>query len=152
MTGVASSPDERASRAARLETQAVFRHADEAYRRFSCPASAECCQLAARKRQPWLWLSEWRVLEARLRRDQRTIVPRADGACPLLSDTGRCTVYEDRPFGCRTFFCERVKGPAQQPTAQVNAMLMRLERVSRALDSEAEPKPILAWLGLEPAP
>ena len=27
--------------------------------------------------------------------------------CPLLTSSGRCSVYAWRPFGCRTFFCSR---------------------------------------------
>ena len=26
-----------------------------------------------------------------------------------MSDDGKCLVYASRPFGCRTFFCEREK-------------------------------------------
>ena len=27
-------------------------------------------------------------------------------ACPHLSPGGRCTIYENRPQGCREFFCD----------------------------------------------
>ncbi|MGC3998833.1 MAG: YkgJ family cysteine cluster protein [Anaeromyxobacter sp.] len=58
------------------------------------------------KRQPYLWPSEWRVLMEHLKREKRALPPpRADGACPFLDASGkRCSVYEARPFGCRTFF------------------------------------------------
>lgn len=144
-----SSPlTERAHRAARLETRAVYRHADAAYAPFSCPASAECCQLAKTGREPWLWLGEWLVLEERLRREHRTdpVEGASPGACPLLAPNGRCSVYEDRPFGCRTFFCHRIQGPARQPVERVNELLERLERVARAADPAAEPRPLTQWL------
>src|SRR6185295_5725337 len=91
---------------------ALYRQADSAYERFSCPSSAECCQLRRRGRQPWLWPVESAALEDALRRQGRRVPePRADGGCPLLDEAGRrCTVYEDRPFGCRTYFCDRASG------------------------------------------
>ncbi|MHB8878075.1 MAG: YkgJ family cysteine cluster protein, partial [Myxococcaceae bacterium] len=58
-------PARARERAALLETRALYRLADAAYAPFSCPASGECCQLAARGREPWLWPSEWRLLQAR---------------------------------------------------------------------------------------
>jgi hypothetical protein len=140
------APTERARRAARLETRAVYRHADQAYAPFSCPASAECCQLAKTGRQPWLWLGEWLVLEERLAREGRRPRARPDGACPLLGDDGRCTVYEDRPFGCRTFFCHRIQGPARQPVEAVNALLERLAKVAQQVDPDSQPRPLLEWL------
>jgi hypothetical protein len=135
----------RAQRQARLHTLAVFRHADEAYAPFSCPATAECCQLAKTGREPWLWLSEWLVLKERLVRDGRGPLPRT-AACPLLDANGRCSVYADRPFGCRTFFCHRIQGPARQPVETVNALLERLQAISKTLDGDTEPKPLTEWL------
>src|SRR5207253_181763 len=64
---------------------ALYRQADAVYARFSCPASAECCQLRQRGRQPWLWPVELAALEDALRRQgRRAPGPRADGGCPLL--------------------------------------------------------------------
>src|SRR5205823_5208735 len=83
-------------------TRAIYRLADAAFARWSCPSSGECCQLAKTGRQPWLWPSEWKLIAA------RKGPPRADGGCPFLDAAGaRCTVYADRPLGCRTFFCGR---------------------------------------------
>jgi putative zinc- or iron-chelating protein len=125
------------------ELRAIYRQADAAYAPFSCPASGECCQLAKTKRQPWLWYPEWLLLA----RSHPLPPPREDGGCPYLDAAGkRCTVYADRPFGCRTFFCERIRGPARQPGDTVNALLVRLERVSqRLLPSLTGPRPILEW-------
>ena len=49
------------TRAALLETKAVLRLADRTWARWSCPSTAECCQLATTRRPPWLWPSEWAV-------------------------------------------------------------------------------------------
>jgi putative zinc- or iron-chelating protein len=124
------------------ELRALYRHADAAYAPFSCPASGECCQLARTPRQPWLWYPEWKLLAR-----HPLPPPRADGGCPYLDSTGkRCTVYADRPFGCRTFFCERIRGPARQPVDTVDALLRRLEAVSqRMMPSLTGPRPLLEW-------
>lgn len=139
-----------AERRAEQETRAIYRLADALFGPFSCPATAECCQLTARGREPWLWPSEWRVLKAAtLAAHGQMPQARTDGACPLLDATGkRCTVYADRPLGCRTFFCHRVRGPAQQPTLEMNALLERLERVNRVdsdddVAADVEPLPLL---------
>jgi Fe-S-cluster containining protein len=127
-------------------TRAVYRLADEAYARNSCPGSSECCQLATTQRQPWLWPSEWELLK---RRFPTLPPPRSDGGCPFLDAEGRrCTVYEDRPFGCRTFFCHRMTGPAKQPVETVVRLSRRLEAINQRLDSNVSgPTPILEWYG-----
>ncbi|MBL8956286.1 MAG: YkgJ family cysteine cluster protein [Myxococcaceae bacterium] len=116
------------------ETRVIYAKADTLWSRWSCPASGECCQLAKTKREPWLYPSEWRVLT----KERPLPPPRADGACPFLAE-GRCTRYADRPLGCRTFFCERIRGPASQPAHEMNALLERLARVN----GDAEPRPLL---------
>ncbi len=125
------------------ELRVIYQRADEAYARFSCPASGECCQLARTQRQPWLWAPEWRLLSGR----HGLPPPREDGGCPYLDSAGlRCTAYADRPFGCRTFFCERIQGPARQPVEAVDGLLRRLEAVSqRAEPSVTGPRPLLEW-------
>lgn len=125
------------------ELRAIYRQADAAYAPFSCPASGECCQLSTTRRQPWLWYPEWKLLASH----RPLPPPREDGGCPYLDAEGRrCTVYADRPFGCRTFFCERIRGPARQPADTVDALLRRLEAVSqRVRPSLTGPRPLLEW-------
>ncbi|RKH59063.1 YkgJ family cysteine cluster protein [Corallococcus aberystwythensis] len=141
----------RALERALQETRSVYRQADAVYGPYSCPASGECCQLAVTKRQPWLWLPEWELLK----RSKPLPPPRADGGCPYLDPGGlRCTVYADRPFGCRTFFCQRIQGPARQPSEEVARLLLRLERISqRVMPSLQGPRPLLEWYaGVSTAP
>ena len=57
-----------------------------------------------------------------------------DGSCPLLSDKGKCTIYASRPFGCRTFFCERAS--AKPPRKE----LVRLGRDILSLSERFDPK------------
>jgi Fe-S-cluster containining protein len=56
---------------------------------------------------------------------------RADGACPLLRGDGRCLIYQDRPFGCRTHFCAAAGGPYAR--AEVLDLVRRLEAVDARL-------------------
>jgi Fe-S-cluster containining protein len=134
---------------------ALYRQADAAYARFSCPASSECCQLTQRGRQPWLWPVEWAALQDALARQGRRVPEaRADGGCPLLDAAGRrCTVYADRPFGCRTYFCERASG-GRHPLEATVALSRKLEALAVEAapdDSAAGPRPILDWLREGPA-
>ncbi|MDP3151289.1 MAG: YkgJ family cysteine cluster protein [Archangium sp.] len=137
---------------AATETRAVLRQGSAAWARHSCPGTSECCQLATTKRPPWLWPSEWKVLEARLARDRRALpAARADGGCPFLDAGGkRCTVYEDRPLGCRTFFCQRIIGPNKLPADETNALMERLSALNLAVDDRCEPRSILDWHALSP--
>ena len=58
----------------------------------------------------------------------------------------RCSAYVSRPFGCRTFFCHRIRGPAREPIEAVALLSERLERVAQTLDSDcATPRSLLAW-------
>jgi Fe-S-cluster containining protein len=141
-------------RRAVTETRAILTKASAAWARHGCPGTAECCQLAVTRRQPWLWPSEWKVLEERLKRDRRPLPgAREDGACPLLDAGGkRCTVYEDRPFGCRTFFCHRITGPAKVPADETNALLERLRSANVAADDRATPRAILDYFSRSPSP
>jgi Fe-S-cluster containining protein len=124
------------------ETRAIYRRADALFARFSCPSSGECCQLKATGREPWLWPSEWELLM----QGRPVPPPRADGGCPFLDESGkRCTAYADRPLGCRTFFCARVRGPSKQPVLEMNALLKRLEAVNRGADEDAQPLPLREW-------
>lgn len=140
--------DASARRRALAETRHVLREGSRAWAPYSCPGSAECCQLAVTKRPPWLWPTEWAVLVDRLARERRPLPPkRPDGACPFLDASGkRCTVYEDRPLGCRTFFCGRVQGPARVPADETNALLERLEALNLALDARAAPRALPDWI------
>ncbi len=136
-----------ARKRALAETRDILRRASALFARWSCPSTAECCQLATTGRPPWLWPSEWEVLLERLRRVQRPLPPRrVDGGCPFLDEVGqRCTVYEDRPFGCRTFFCHRVRGPTRQPTVETDALLHQLGAANLEWQDEARPLPLPEW-------
>ena len=66
--------------------------------------------------------------------------PQATSALPIAADRraplpaprrrGRCRIYASRPFGCRTFFCDRVQGPGKLPRAEVQRISRRIADLS----------------------
>jgi Fe-S-cluster containining protein len=131
------------------ELDRIYRAADALYARASCPASGDCCQLAVTRREPYLFAIELRRLELALDKAGREMpAPRPDGGCPLLDATGRrCSVYPDRPFGCRTFFCDRGRGPMPK-NSDVHALSARLTELADSLEPVAKPRQIrelLEW-------
>jgi hypothetical protein len=133
-------------RRAAHELESLYQRADATYAPFSCPGTAECCQLSARGREPWLWGVEW---DALVRAVPSLPPPRADGGCPFLDAAGkRCTVYAHRPLGCRTFFCHRVRGPRHEPVEEMDRLTRQLEVVARSVrPEETGPRPLTTWHG-----
>lgn len=133
--------------AALRETRFLLAQLSRAWAAHGCPGTSACCQLQVTGRPPWLWPSEWAVLAAELARTGRPLPPaRADGGCPFLDPDGkRCTVYEARPSGCRSYFCHRRTGPAQEPAAATHALLERLASLNLARAPDAAPKPLPEW-------
>src|SRR4051812_29178971 len=85
-----------------------------------------------------------RVLVAIGRRGGRLPRRAADGVCPLLGKDGpggaSCTIYEDRPFGCRTYFCDDATLPDGNRRAEVDRLARDLRAVAeRAGDAEVVP-------------
>ena len=76
---------------------------------------------------------------------RKELPERTDGACPLLhSFTSRCMIYEGRPFGCRTHFCEAAGGPYER--REVIELIRRLEEVDERLGGDG-PREITAAIG-----
>ena len=98
----------------------------------ACVASAECCRFRLTGRTPYLTRGEALLAAAAWRAAGRTELPAAaDGGCPLLGARGRCQIYEGRPFGCRTHFCEAAGGPYAR--GEVRDLIQRLEAIDEQL-------------------
>jgi len=115
------------------QTRAVY--ADLANRPVErqCELRTECCQFKLTGITPYLTKGEALVAAKALKAAGRKELPkRADGACPLLHpQTSRCLIYKDRPFGCRTHFCEAAGGPYER--REVIDLIHRLEDVDAKL-------------------
>jgi hypothetical protein len=101
----------------------VYAEVDALLAGWTCDASTECCRFGVTGREPYPTSVEIAELERAVRArgglPKRRSLPVVSGArgederrCTLLSDEGKCLVYASRPFGCRTFFCDRASGPA----------------------------------------
>lgn len=106
----------------------------------NCIARTECCQFQLTGQTPYLTKGEALVAAKGFRATGRKELPESpDGACPLLKrETGKCMIYADRPFGCRTHFCEAAGGP--YPRKQVLDLIRRLEAVDRHLGGDGPRK------------
>ncbi len=105
-----------------------------------CTLRTECCQFHLTGKTPYLTPAEALVTARAIKATgRRTLPDRTDGACPLLHpQTGRCLIYEARPFGCRTHFCSAAGGPYAR--RDVSDLIHRLEKTSLPLgNSEARP-------------
>ncbi len=98
-----------------------------------CEMRTECCQFRLTGLTPQLTKGEALLAAKAFRATGRKSLPESvDGKCPLLKpDTGRCLIYADRPFGCRTHYCAAAGGP--YPRKQVLDLIRRLERVDEVL-------------------
>jgi len=108
-----------------------------------CTLQTECCQFKRTGLTPYLTRGEALVAAKALRTAGRRKLPeREDGACPLLHPrTSRCLIYQDRPFGCRTHFCEAAGGPYAR--AEVVDLIRRLEEIDADLDGRgSRPLPV----------
>lgn len=98
-----------------------------------CTLISECCQFKLTGLTPYLTKGEALVAARGVRAAGRKEMPeREDGACPMLHPrTGRCTIYNERPFGCRTHFCPAAGGPYVR--GEVIDLIRRLEKVDAML-------------------
>jgi uncharacterized protein len=131
----------------RTELLAIYRETDALLGPYSCEASGECCDFANTGREPQptaLELAE--VLHAaRGITITKKKLPLAGQSrrCALLSDDGRCRIYASRPFGCRTFFCERMTGPRKLPRSDIQHLSRRIADLSqRAFPRDPWPRPL----------
>ena len=99
----------------------------------SCMRVNECCQFKLTGRTPYLTRGEALVAAKGLRASGRKELPiSADGACPLLDQrAGKCLIYADRPFGCRTHFCAAAGGPYAR--REVADLIQQLETIDAEL-------------------
>jgi Fe-S-cluster containining protein len=100
----------------------------------ACTGIARCCHFKLNGRTPYLTRGE-AIVAARAWRaaGRKEVVPAPDGCCPFLKSE-RCQIYEGRPFGCRTHFCEAAGGPASRK--EVRDLIQRLETIDHQLGGD----------------
>jgi Fe-S-cluster containining protein len=97
-----------------------------------CTGISDCCRFRLTGRTPFLTRGEALLAYQGSRAVGKKKVPApADGACPLLGADGRCTIYDSRPFACRTHFCEAAGGPYTRK--EVRDLIHELEAIDQRL-------------------
>jgi uncharacterized protein len=133
---------------ARAELRAIYTEVDALLAPYSCEGTAECCDFANTGREPTpttVELAETLHAARALGGERKRHLPMADASrrCALLSDEGRCRIYASRPFGCRTYFCERMTGPKKLPRAEILALARRIAALSeRTFPRDPLPRPL----------
>ena len=107
----------------------------------NCLRQTECCQFQLTGKIPQLTRGEALLAAQGFRATGRKTLPApTDGACPMLqAGTGKCLIYESRPFGCRTHFCQTAGGPIERH--EVLPLIRRLEKIDRELGGDG-PHPL----------
>jgi uncharacterized protein len=105
-----------------------------------CERRTECCQFKLTGLTPYLTKGEALVAARALRASGRRQLPAAvNGACPMLeAPSGRCLIYADRPFACRTHFCAAAGGPLAR--GEVVDLIRRLETIDAQLGGDGRRK------------
>jgi Fe-S-cluster containining protein len=98
-----------------------------------CIGLADCCRFRLVGHTPYLTKGE-ALVAARAWKSagRREVATPSDGSCPFLHpETGKCRIYDGRPFGCRTHFCAAAGGPATR--SEVRDLIQRLEAIDHRL-------------------
>jgi Fe-S-cluster containining protein len=136
------------------ELAALYRETDRSNAGSSCPASTECCRFGITGREPYVTSIEVAAIERAIARrggplsPKRRALPIAldaerERVCPLLDDSGRCSVYESRPFGCRTFFCVRATIARRRRPSEERQLVNRLRAIAARHETGGDaPRPL----------
>jgi uncharacterized protein len=143
----------------RAELLALYAEVDALLSDFTCEGSTDCCRFGVTGREPYPTPIEvvelTHALKASPPPKRRALPLAAERRCPVLSDEGKCRAYASRPFGCRTFFCERVTsaggGDARLPRREVLRVAQRVADLAARHDPrDPRPRPLTRALYGEP--
>ena len=107
----------------------------------NCLRQTECCHFRLTGKVPQLTRGETLLAAQAFRATGRKSLPQPqNGACPMLqAESGKCLIYESRPFGCRTHFCQNAGGPIGRH--ELLPLIRRLEKVDFDLGGDG-PHPL----------
>jgi Fe-S-cluster containining protein len=124
------------------ELAALYAETDALHATTTCPASTECCRFGVTGREPYVTSIEVLAIQRAVAAVGGPLSPRRralplfgnssehERTCPLLNDGGRCSIYQSRPFGCRTYFCERASRLGPNPRDQEKHLVARLRALA----------------------
>ena len=138
-----------AVRAALAEVRAVYAELDRRPVERACTRLTECCQFKRTGQTPSVTRGEAMLaIRAFKATGRKEVPPAADGNCPMFeARTGKCLIYADRPFGCRTHFCAAAGGAYSRK--EVLDLIRRLEEIDVKLGHRDGPRPFTAALAAE---
>ena len=126
------------------EVRAVYAEVEKLDIARDCISRTTCCHFRLTGKTPMLTPGEALVAARGVRAAGRKTLPASSdakaGRCPLLGSNDRCTIYEHRPFGCRTHFCSEAGGP--YPRKSVQHFIHRLESIAEAIAPATDPRPL----------
>jgi len=125
----------------------IYAEVDALLADYTCDGTAECCTFSNTGREPYPTAIELAEVERAIARNggmtKQRRLPLADRRCPLLSTDGKCTIYASRPFGCRTYFCDRMQGPGKLPRDRLRELGARIADLSaKAFPRDPGPRPL----------
>jgi len=130
--------------------EALYQEIDALLVGVRCDRCGRCCELTRTRFEPFLLPLEVLGIEAGLERAGRTRPPPSpEGHCPFL-ENGRCSIYESRAFGCRTYFCAKAVGMGDAKTRKIAALMTRLTELSDRIAPFGKPRTMLALFGAQP--
>lgn len=120
------------------ELAALYREVDTLYAGWSCPGTTECCRFGITGRQPYVTSIELSAVRRAIAQRGAPLAPakralpitrdeEAERICPLLDRNQRCSIYADRPLGCRTFYCERATRGDHGTRAELQDVVRKLQ-------------------------
>jgi Fe-S-cluster containining protein len=124
------------------ELRALYQRVDALYADWSCPGTTECCRFGITGRQPYVTMLELSAIRHAVARRggplsaKRRALPilldstERERVCPLLDRNQRCSIYADRPLGCRTYYCHRAQRGAGPEREQLRALVDELRALA----------------------
>lgn len=141
------------------ELRALYRDVDALYEGARCDVSTECCRFGITGREPQVTSLELALVKHAIKRRGGMISPKkralpitsahseSERVCPLLDRAGHCSIYQDRPLGCRTFYCARAQLVVAPARGELKTMVRRLQDLAaRHAPSGDKPRALTAAL------
>ena len=142
------------------ELASLYRELDARYADARCANSSECCRFALTGREPQVTSVEVALLARAIaqrggklpkRRRALPLSAKDERTCPLLEQPGRCSVYEARPLGCRTYLCGRADHEHPPSRSELREFVRRLQAIAvRHAPNGDRPQALTTALGTLP--
>ena len=126
------------------EVRAIYQEWEERPIERNCTGIADCCRFKLVGHTPYLTKGEALVAAKAWRAaGRKRLEETPDGSCPFLHpQTAACRIYEGRPLGCRTHYCDAAGGPVKR--SEVRDLIQRLEEIDATLGGDGPKRLVTA--------